>query len=93
MHTEPRICKRLRSPGIESKDSISPAYVPGRRATWAGGINYLESIPGLLKRLQIRTQVAVCGRYCGTKSKKMDSEVKNLQTGFDNYYNESNQRQ
>jgi hypothetical protein len=93
MHTEPRICKCLSRPGIESKDSISRAYVPGRRATWARGIDYLESIPWLITRLQIRTQVAIGGRYCGTESKKMDSADKNLQTGFDNYYNESNQQQ
>jgi hypothetical protein len=30
---------------------------PARQATWADGINSLESIPGLLKRLQIRTLV------------------------------------
>ncbi len=28
--------------------------VPALQATWAGGIDSLESIPGLLKRLQIR---------------------------------------
>jgi hypothetical protein len=47
----------------KSKNSFSPAYVPGRRATWADGIDYLESIPWLIKRLQIRTQVAVCGLF------------------------------
>jgi hypothetical protein len=25
--TEPRICKRLKSPGIDSEESIPPAYV------------------------------------------------------------------
>jgi hypothetical protein len=42
-----RICKRLRSAGIDSKESITPAYVDRR----------LESISGLLKRLQILAQV------------------------------------
>ncbi len=28
--------------------------IRARQATWAGGIDSLESIPGLLKRLQIR---------------------------------------
>ncbi len=56
-----RICKRLRSPGIDSKKLIPPAYV----AWLAGTITNLfyrpdrlhklaESIPGLLKHLQIR---------------------------------------
>jgi hypothetical protein len=31
--------------------------VPARLATWAGGIDSLKSIPGLLKHLQIRAQV------------------------------------
>ncbi len=30
--------------------------VPARQATWASGINFSESIPGLLKCLQIRAQ-------------------------------------
>ncbi len=42
-----RICKRLKSSGIDSKEPIQPA---GRRIQhWLA-----ESIPGLLKRLQIR---------------------------------------
>ncbi len=57
------LCKPLRSPGIDS-----PAYVawqsgtttlfevPARQATYAGRIDSLESISGLLKRLQIRAQ-------------------------------------
>jgi hypothetical protein len=32
------------------------------RATEAGGIDYLESIPGLLKRLQSRAHVWTAGR-------------------------------
>ncbi len=52
-----RICKRLRSPGIDSKESIPPAYV-----VWRAGMTILqrlaESIPGLLKRLQIRALLA-----------------------------------
>ncbi len=57
-----RICKRLRTLGISSKESIPPAYeawrastttlfdVPARKATLAGEIVSLELIPGLLKR-------------------------------------------
>ncbi len=48
-----RIRKRLRSPGIDSKESILPAYVACRAGTRT--LHMLaESIPGLLKRLQIR---------------------------------------
>ena len=48
-----RICKRFRSPGIDSKESIPPAYVSlradtsNRVATVPPG---WKSIPGLLKR-------------------------------------------
>ncbi len=60
-----RICKRLCSLGIDYKESIPSAYVawqagttnrvaiPARQAKLAGGIDSLESIPGLLKSLQI----------------------------------------
>jgi hypothetical protein len=50
-----RICKRF-SPGIDSKESIPPAYLAwwADNPAWAGGIDFFESIPGLLKRLQIR---------------------------------------
>jgi hypothetical protein len=60
-----RICKRLWSPGIDSKVSIPPTYVawragttnrvivPALQATLASGIDTLESIPGLLKGLKI----------------------------------------
>ncbi len=37
-----------RSTDIDSKESIPPAHIPARQATQAGGINFLESIPGLL---------------------------------------------
>ncbi len=59
-----RIRKSLSSPGIDSKKSIPPAYlalradtpnrvvVLARHATEASGIDSLESITGLLKRLQ-----------------------------------------
>jgi len=33
--------------------------VPARKDTSAGGIDSLESIPGLLKRLQIRAQATL----------------------------------
>ncbi len=33
--------------------------VPARKDTLAGGIDSLESIPGLLKRLQIRAQATL----------------------------------
>ncbi len=66
-----RICKRLRSPGIDSKKLIPPAHV-----TWRATMTLFfvpparlyigcmaESIPGLLKRLQIRALV------CPSKSR------------------------
>jgi hypothetical protein len=59
-----RICKRLRSPQIDSASlcSLEVRYDnpicrtgrPGYTVTKAGGIDASESIPGLLKRLQIR---------------------------------------
>jgi hypothetical protein len=57
-----RICKRLWSPGIESEESISPAYV-----AWRAGTPNMAVVParqagnrflGSLKRLQIRAQAA-----------------------------------
>jgi hypothetical protein len=70
--------KLLRSPGIDSKEWITPAYeawrdgmttlfaVPARQATEAGGMDSLESIPGLLKSLQfkLRNGVAAAGMSC-----------------------------
>ncbi len=62
-----RICKRLWKPGICSKESIPPAYVAWRAGTitqfvepprQATGIDCLESIPGLLKCLQIQAKLA-----------------------------------
>ncbi len=59
-----RICKRLRSPGIDSKESILQTYVAWR----AGTSNRVvvpacqatsESKPGLLKGLQIRALVNI----------------------------------
>ncbi len=55
--------KRLRSPETESKEWIGARLykivVPVRQASLAGGIDSLESMPGLLKRLQIRA--LACG--------------------------------
>ncbi len=54
-----RICTRLRSPGIDSKESIPPAYLAGR-----AGTSYRVVVParqtgnrflGSLKGLQIRS--------------------------------------
>jgi hypothetical protein len=49
-----RICKRLRSPGIDSQKSIPLAYVAWRAGTTKKGCRTgppgWESIPGLLKR-------------------------------------------
>ncbi len=49
-----RICKRLRRPGIDSEDSIPPAYVAWRAGTTNRVVLPVppgwESIPGLLKR-------------------------------------------
>ncbi len=52
--TRARICKRLRSPEIDSDESIPPAYVAWRadmtnKLTYTGPPGW-ESIPGLLKR-------------------------------------------
>ncbi len=62
------ICKRLRRPGINSEDSIPPAYV-----TWRAGTKNIvvvparqagESIPGLLKRFTNTGFVLTANRYC-----------------------------
>ncbi len=49
-----RICKRLRSPGIDSEKSIPPAFVDWQAGTKnrvaVTGPPGWESIPGLLKR-------------------------------------------
>ncbi len=78
-----RICRRLRSLGIDSKESIPPAYVarrtgtitifvlPLRQATYAGESYSLESIPGLLKRLRIRALMTYVGRLCWDESKSL----------------------
>jgi hypothetical protein len=69
-----RICKLLRSPGIDSKEAIPQSYVacaeileesigarnrvgiellvPACQATKAGGIDSLDSVPGLLKNFK-----------------------------------------
>jgi hypothetical protein len=51
------------SPGIDfqpGRASIATLFdVPARKDTSAGGIDSLESIPGLLKRLQIRAQATL----------------------------------
>jgi hypothetical protein len=39
---------------MDPQDSIPPAYVAWRASIWAGKFDSLESIPGLLKRFQIR---------------------------------------
>ncbi len=55
-------CKPFKEPrnGFPAWRAVTAALfvVPARRATQAGGIESLESIPGLLKHLQIWTQVA-----------------------------------
>ncbi len=65
------IFKLLRSPGIDYKKSIPQAYAaglagtitlfvqPDRQATWDGGLDFLESIPGLLKSFNIRAPLCV----------------------------------
>ncbi len=71
------ICKRLRSPGMDSKESIPPAYIAWRvepvfvDLLWSlgidsqpGGIDSSELIPELHKRLQIRALELHIG--CGT---------------------------
>jgi|LakMenEpi03Aug12_release.lakeMendotaPanAssembly.Ray.scaffolds.fasta_scaffold4060002_1 hypothetical protein len=64
----PRARKCLRSLEIDCNELILPAYVAWqagqpyltltvRQAAKAGGIDFLRSIPGLVKHLQIRTQL------------------------------------
>jgi hypothetical protein len=58
LNTRDRICKPFREPRNRfpacraGKTTILD--VPASQATLAGGIDALESIPGLLERLQIR---------------------------------------
>jgi hypothetical protein len=56
LHNWARICKRFRNPGIDSKESIPPAYVTWRASTTNRVLVHrmAESIPELLKHLQIR---------------------------------------
>jgi hypothetical protein len=57
MDDRARICKHLRSPGIDSKESaLPPAYV-ARRAGTTDDNPLLNRFPRLLKRLQIRAQI------------------------------------
>jgi len=55
-----RICKRLRSPGIDSKESIPPAYVAWRAGTSKSVVvpacQAGNRFPGSSKGLQIRAQ-------------------------------------
>jgi hypothetical protein len=45
--------------GTENRKRV---IVPARRATLSSGIDSLESIPGLHKRLKIRAQLILSGR-------------------------------
>ena len=58
-----RICKPFNEPRNRFptwRASIAILFdVPARKDTSAGGIDTLESIPGLLKRLQIRAQATL----------------------------------
>ncbi len=56
-----QICKRLRSPGIYSKESIPPGYIGWRNHT-------LESIHGLLQCLQIRPLAIQAGKINSLES-------------------------
>jgi hypothetical protein len=62
--SEPVFVNLLRSPGIDSQPGgpVRQPYLtyrPAYMATKVGGIGFLESIPGLHKRLQIRAPVKV----------------------------------
>jgi hypothetical protein len=68
LQTGARICKRLRNPGIASKESIPPAYVARQANTttlfdvpaYQATVHWLaESIPGLIKRLQTRAEKTI----------------------------------
>ncbi len=54
-----RICKPFKEPRNRFPDGTTTLLdVPARQATWeAGGVDSLESVPGLLKRLQILAQL------------------------------------
>jgi hypothetical protein len=59
-----RICKRLCSPGIDSKESILPAYVASLAGRYVKkgcrtGLPGWESIPGLLKRFKNKGSVFI----------------------------------
>jgi hypothetical protein len=45
---------------------ITLCVVPARQATWANEINSSESIPGFLKRLQIRVQCCMVQKRSGS---------------------------
>jgi hypothetical protein len=72
-----RICKLLRSPGIDSKD---------RRATYAGGIDSLESIPGLLKSFKIRALAVTV--YCTPQSSSRGSKMGRTNTTYSLHFYE-----
>jgi hypothetical protein len=59
-----RICKLFKEPRNRfpawRAGTITLFVAPARHATQAGGIESSESIPGLLKRLQIRAQYGFC---------------------------------
>jgi hypothetical protein len=58
-----RICKPFKEPRNRFPAGATTLFdVPARLATKAGGISFLESIPGFLKRLQIRAPVKVFWR-------------------------------
>ncbi len=61
VESEPEFVNLLSSPGIDSRPVVPGGIttlcdVPAHQATYAGRIDSLESIPRLLKRLQIRAQ-------------------------------------
>jgi hypothetical protein len=75
------ICKRLRNPGIDFKESIPPAYV-----AWRAGTRNSVVVParqagnrflGSFKGLQIRAQDSACTCECSLKFLKLPMERKN----------------
>jgi hypothetical protein len=87
--TRARICKRLRRPGIDSEDSIPPAYVAWRACTTNRVVvqarqavnRFLGSFEGLQIRYELRGKIGmliwirinVMGRYSPDSYKKAGS--------------------
>jgi hypothetical protein len=72
-----RICKPFKEPrnrfSAWRAGTTTLFVVPARQASWAGGIESSESIPGLLKHLQIRALDDEFG-YCRDKERHREED-------------------